>query len=48
MFGTIEMTEKALPLIADHGKIITLGSMMGPISFKRMTNPQLQERFQNP
>ena len=46
VFGTIEMTEKFLPVIADKGKIITLGSRAGPMSFKKLS-PNIKERFQS-
>ena len=42
------MTDKILPVLADGGKIVTMGSLMGPVSFKRMTNEKLKERFQSP
>lgn len=34
-----------MPLIADHGKIVTIGSTVGKMCFSRITNEQLKERW---
>ena len=33
IYGTINMTEKMLPLLAENGKIIIVSSMLGLLSF---------------
>ena len=37
-----------LPVLSDKGKIVTLGSMAGPMSFKKITNEDIKQRFQSP
>ena len=37
-YGTIDLTEKILPFISNNGKIVTLGSMAGKMSFLRTKN----------
>ena len=44
-FGTIEITEKLLPLLAEKGKVVTLGSMVGPMTHKRISNEELKKRW---
>lgn len=48
VFGTIELTQKVLPLLADNGKIITLGSGLGPVAFRGITNNKLKEKLRRP
>jgi NAD(P)-dependent dehydrogenase (short-subunit alcohol dehydrogenase family) len=45
IYGTIELTEKMINLIEDKGKIITLGSTAGVMSFKKITNESIKNRF---
>jgi NAD(P)-dependent dehydrogenase (short-subunit alcohol dehydrogenase family) len=40
------LTQKSIHLIAEKGKIVTLGSMAGKMSFNRITNNDLKERWQ--
>ena len=47
-YGTIDLTEKILPFISNNGKIVTLGSMAGKMSFLRIKNEELQKRFRDP
>jgi short-subunit dehydrogenase len=47
-YGTIDFTEKILPLLSNNGKIVTLGSMAGKMSFNRIKNEEIQKRFKNP
>ena len=35
-----------LPLLAEKGKVVTLGSMAGPMTFNKMTNEDLKQRWQ--
>jgi short-subunit dehydrogenase len=41
-YGTIDLTEKILPYIVDYGKIITVGSTAGPMTWKKITNLELK------
>ena len=45
-YGTIELSQKIIHLIAEKGKIITLGSFAGKMAFSRITNNELKERWQ--
>ena len=47
-YGTIDLTEKLLPLITNGGKVVTVGSTAGVMTFKRITNENLKQRLQNP
>jgi hypothetical protein len=47
-FGTVELSEKILPLLSDNGKIVTVGSMAGRMSFLKIKSEELQNRFKNP
>lgn len=42
-FGTVDLTEKILPLIANKGKVIFVGSTMGKLN--QLTNQSLIDRF---
>lgn len=42
------MSEKILPLLTDNGKIVTLGSMAGKMTFKKIQNEDVKKRFQDP
>ena len=33
VYGTIDLTEKMLPLLSDNGKIVTVSSELGKLSF---------------
>ena len=35
-----------IPLLANKGKVVTLGSNAGPMSFKKITNEELKQRWQ--
>lgn len=46
-YGTVELIEKILPLLAQQGKIVTLGSTAGRMSFGRITNEGLKQRWKD-
>lgn len=46
-YGTVELIEKSLPLIAHHGKIVTLGSTLGRVSFGNITKEDLKQRWKD-
>jgi len=41
-YGTIDLTEKILPHIVDYGKIVTIGSTAGSMSWKKITSIELK------
>ena len=45
-YGTIELTEKFLPLLNENGKIITIGSSAGKSKF--LKSDELKNRFKKP
>ncbi|CAK89176.1 unnamed protein product (macronuclear) [Paramecium tetraurelia] len=45
-YGTVELTEKFIPLLAQNGKIITIGSQVG--NTKILESDDLVKRFKNP
>ncbi|CAD8157178.1 unnamed protein product [Paramecium octaurelia] len=45
-YGTIELTEKFIPLLSQNGKIITVGSSAGKTKY--LKSEDLVKRFQNP
>ena len=47
-FGTVELSEKILPLLSDNGKIVTVGSTAGRMSFLKIKSEEIQNRFKNP
>ena len=44
-YGTVELSEKILPLLAQRGKIVSLGSGLGRITFQAITNEDLKKRW---
>ena len=36
-----------MPLLANNGKIVTVGSMAGRMSFNRIKGEEIQNRFKN-
>eukprot|EP00830_Metopus_es_P012250 TRINITY_DN265_c0_g1_i1.p1 TRINITY_DN265_c0_g1~~TRINITY_DN265_c0_g1_i1.p1 ORF type:complete len:324 (+),score=65.04 TRINITY_DN265_c0_g1_i1:99-974(+) len=46
LFGTIEFTDKMLPLIKDSGKIVFVASQLG--KFGHLTNEEFKAKMQNP
>ena len=47
-YGTIELSEKILPILSHNGKIVTLGSTAGRMSFHKITNEELKNKFTKP
>eukprot|EP00826_Nyctotherus_ovalis_P060393 TRINITY_DN846_c0_g1_i1.p2 TRINITY_DN846_c0_g1~~TRINITY_DN846_c0_g1_i1.p2 ORF type:complete len:297 (+),score=92.08 TRINITY_DN846_c0_g1_i1:167-1057(+) len=45
-YGSVDITEKLLPSIADSGKIIFVGSMLGCLG--RLASEELKQSFNNP
>jgi NAD(P)-dependent dehydrogenase (short-subunit alcohol dehydrogenase family) len=46
-YGTVELTEKMLPLLAEQGKVVTLGSTAGRMAFGRITSEELKQRWKD-
>lgn len=44
-YGTIEFTEKMIPVLSEKGKVVTLGSTAGRMAFNKITNDDLKKRW---